>query len=385
MAVREAINGGSAILSDVIKKQRKRLGVSQGQLANAIGVSRQALTRWESGAGTPDLDNVKALARFFGISLDQLFEFTPQASAISVEQGFDFTSFSQFRSLFSFRGRGFIFPGALPDYRFRQVELPPFNTCWSLNDDRWRISKVGEVDAYAEYQVLGRKLTGVFEQYVIHESRLDEVKGTLALERRLDAEGMPVMSTVYFLVKEGATVLPYRVMGLEEADNGRVLLSGLSRKELVHPGNKRYVLKKEGGSYHLVSSDDNGAQPLSCWSNLNFKAESDSMPINVVDVAGRFEVVINDSVHDCMRVVQIALGNHEGTLVEHYVNQLRNTILSRYFRMSSAVTDSVSLADIVTVNGKLFYHVSDVISARAFYGERSMQWLEGNSRELSRS
>lgn len=46
--------------------------MSQEELADRIGVSRQAVTKWETGAGLPDLYIVKALAEEFGTSVDNL-------------------------------------------------------------------------------------------------------------------------------------------------------------------------------------------------------------------------------------------------------------------------------------------------------------------------
>ena len=51
---------------------RKGWGISQEELANAVGVSRQAVQKWEAGASTPDLNNLSALADFFGVTLDYL-------------------------------------------------------------------------------------------------------------------------------------------------------------------------------------------------------------------------------------------------------------------------------------------------------------------------
>ena len=51
---------------------RKGRGISQEELANAVGVSRQAVQKWEAGASTPDLSNLSALADFFGVTLDYL-------------------------------------------------------------------------------------------------------------------------------------------------------------------------------------------------------------------------------------------------------------------------------------------------------------------------
>ena len=51
---------------------RKERGLSQEELAHAVGVSRQAVQKWESGASRPDLDNLTALAQYLQVSLDEL-------------------------------------------------------------------------------------------------------------------------------------------------------------------------------------------------------------------------------------------------------------------------------------------------------------------------
>ncbi len=51
---------------------RKSKGISQEELANVVGVSRQAVQKWESGASRPDMDNLTAIAEFFQVSLDYL-------------------------------------------------------------------------------------------------------------------------------------------------------------------------------------------------------------------------------------------------------------------------------------------------------------------------
>ena len=51
---------------------RKGRGISQEELAHEVGVSRQAVQKWESGASTPDLANLSALADYFEVSLDYL-------------------------------------------------------------------------------------------------------------------------------------------------------------------------------------------------------------------------------------------------------------------------------------------------------------------------
>ena len=51
---------------------RKGRGISQEELAHTVGVSRQAVQKWEAGTSRPDLDNLAALARYFNVTLDYL-------------------------------------------------------------------------------------------------------------------------------------------------------------------------------------------------------------------------------------------------------------------------------------------------------------------------
>ena len=51
---------------------RKREGLTQEQLAEKIGVSRQALSKWESGDTLPDTINILSLSKLFGVSTDYL-------------------------------------------------------------------------------------------------------------------------------------------------------------------------------------------------------------------------------------------------------------------------------------------------------------------------
>lgn len=51
---------------------RKENGISQEKLAELVGVSRQAVTKWESGKSNPDTENLIRLAEVFGVSVDEL-------------------------------------------------------------------------------------------------------------------------------------------------------------------------------------------------------------------------------------------------------------------------------------------------------------------------
>lgn len=60
------------MLSEKIYQLRRKSGLSQEQLAEKIGVSRQAVSKWEGGQSVPDLDNLKALSECFRVTIDEL-------------------------------------------------------------------------------------------------------------------------------------------------------------------------------------------------------------------------------------------------------------------------------------------------------------------------
>lgn len=60
-------------LGEKIRTLRQRDGRTQEMLATAIGVTPQAVSRWEAESSYPDLENIPAIASYFGISIDALF------------------------------------------------------------------------------------------------------------------------------------------------------------------------------------------------------------------------------------------------------------------------------------------------------------------------
>ena len=59
-------------LGSTITRLRTQRGLSQGDLAEALGVSRQSVSKWETNASVPDLDKLVKLSQFFNVSLDEL-------------------------------------------------------------------------------------------------------------------------------------------------------------------------------------------------------------------------------------------------------------------------------------------------------------------------
>lgn len=64
-------------LGQRISHCRKKLHISQEELGSRLGISRQAVSKWETGQSVPDMNNLLALAREFGVSVAELTE-TPE-------------------------------------------------------------------------------------------------------------------------------------------------------------------------------------------------------------------------------------------------------------------------------------------------------------------
>ena len=62
-------------LGEKIKSLRKQKNMSQEVLAQVLGVTFQAVSKWETGAAMPDVSMIPAIARFFEVSTDELFDF----------------------------------------------------------------------------------------------------------------------------------------------------------------------------------------------------------------------------------------------------------------------------------------------------------------------
>ena len=61
-------------LGQRIQEHRLRLGLSQAGLGEKLGVSRQAVSRWEADGAVPDTDKLIALSKLFGLTLNELLQ-----------------------------------------------------------------------------------------------------------------------------------------------------------------------------------------------------------------------------------------------------------------------------------------------------------------------
>lgn len=60
------------LFRDKLFQLRKRDGLTQAELAEAVNVSRQAISKWEMGTAVPDVANMLSLSKLFNVSVDYL-------------------------------------------------------------------------------------------------------------------------------------------------------------------------------------------------------------------------------------------------------------------------------------------------------------------------
>jgi len=79
--------------AEKLRALRKQFKFSQEQLAEKLNVSRQAITKWETEGGLPDIENLMAIAALFSVSMDELLSAEKLTRA---EQGFAYTSVTEY-------------------------------------------------------------------------------------------------------------------------------------------------------------------------------------------------------------------------------------------------------------------------------------------------
>ena len=84
-------------IAKVLVTKRKEKGITQDELANYIGVSKAAVSKWETGQSYPDVTFLPQLAAYFNISIDELIDYKPQMTKADIRKLYrslsdDFTS-----------------------------------------------------------------------------------------------------------------------------------------------------------------------------------------------------------------------------------------------------------------------------------------------------
>ena len=76
-------------MGNTIRQMRYRANLTQEQLAEKLGVSAQAVSKWENGAAMPDIALLPTLAETFGVSIDELFDLTTEQKLRRIENRMD--------------------------------------------------------------------------------------------------------------------------------------------------------------------------------------------------------------------------------------------------------------------------------------------------------
>ena len=72
-------------LGEMIRNRREATGLSQQEMAEKLFVSRQTVSRWESGSRTPDVFTVKKIAGILGVTMDELIPGEEDLEAVPVK------------------------------------------------------------------------------------------------------------------------------------------------------------------------------------------------------------------------------------------------------------------------------------------------------------
>ena len=76
-----------------IREARRKCGLSQGQLAERLSVSRSAIAKWETDKGLPDVGNLKILARLLNVSVDHLLDETQTVDDLVIRETYQLAAY----------------------------------------------------------------------------------------------------------------------------------------------------------------------------------------------------------------------------------------------------------------------------------------------------
>lgn len=77
-----------------LKSARKKAGFTQEELSQKLAVSRQAVTKWESDKGLPDIENLKRISKLLNVSIDYLIDSGESIDLSVIREGIDLDSYT---------------------------------------------------------------------------------------------------------------------------------------------------------------------------------------------------------------------------------------------------------------------------------------------------
>lgn len=76
-------------IGEIIKNNRTKKAMSQAELAEVLHISAQSVSKWENGSSMPDINQLPAIASFFGITIDELFAYPVDLEYERIENAID--------------------------------------------------------------------------------------------------------------------------------------------------------------------------------------------------------------------------------------------------------------------------------------------------------
>lgn len=79
------LRGDDMTISEMIKEIRQNVNMTQDEMAQTLYVTRQAVSRWENGDTTPNIETLKQISKMFGVSLNRLLATAQNTDSVSAE------------------------------------------------------------------------------------------------------------------------------------------------------------------------------------------------------------------------------------------------------------------------------------------------------------
>ena len=110
-------------IGDVIREERKQRGISQEVVADQLGVTVQAVSKWETNGSLPDILLLPKMAAFFGLSLDELFFGKQKGSGTITDDQAEFSDDNVLRVV-QYRGKKLLSRQKFDDKVCIPLEIP---------------------------------------------------------------------------------------------------------------------------------------------------------------------------------------------------------------------------------------------------------------------
>ena len=108
-------------IGTIIAEKRKQRGLTQQALAEHVGISKPAVSKWESGQSYPDIELLPVLASFFDCTVDELLGYEPQLSREEVQ------------ALYAKLSAEFVSQPFEQVYQKSRALLKQYFSCWCFN------------------------------------------------------------------------------------------------------------------------------------------------------------------------------------------------------------------------------------------------------------